>query len=76
MMSRSPDALSGALQRRILPLALLAGVLVGGVLPAIYQHQALSERAAEAQLWARQVATRYEGLAPMLADMLSVTASD
>jgi signal transduction histidine kinase len=63
MMSRSPDALSGALQRRILPLALLAGVLVGGVLPAIYQHQALSERAAEAQLWARQVATRYEGLA-------------
>jgi signal transduction histidine kinase len=41
----------------MLPLALLAAVLVGAVLPAVHQAYALQQRAAEAAAWAGQIAT-------------------
>ena len=58
-----PGPLVGLLRRRILPLALLAGLLVGAALPAVYQRLALDERSGQAAVWARQVALRFEGLA-------------
>lgn len=45
------------------PLALVTGVLIGGVLPAVYERWALGVRASEAAVWAQQVAGRLEGLA-------------
>ncbi|MEZ4472816.1 MAG: sensor histidine kinase [bacterium] len=56
-------ALAGPLLRRVAPLAVLAGLVVAVVLPALYQRLSLDERAAQAGLWARQVASRAAVLA-------------
>lgn len=58
-----PAPLAGRFSRRMLPLALLAGAVVGGVVPFFYAREAVAERAGEATAWARQLADRLEGLA-------------
>ncbi|MGK0359917.1 MAG: signal transduction histidine kinase [Bradymonadia bacterium] len=58
-----PAPLSPPLMRRMAPLALIAGLLVGVVLPAVYQRVSLQERIGQAQIWAREVATRLEATA-------------
>ncbi len=58
-----PAPLAGRFARRMLPLALLAGAVVGGVVPFFYTRQVVAERAGEATAWARQLADRIEGLA-------------
>lgn len=58
-----PAPLARRFARRMAPLALIAGVVVGGVLPAVYERLVLAERASEAAVWARQLAERLEALA-------------
>lgn len=58
-----PRPLAARFGRRMAPLALLAGLVVGVLLPAVWQRLALAERRGEATAWARQVASRIEGLA-------------
>ncbi|MFN3202283.1 MAG: sensor histidine kinase [Bradymonadia bacterium] len=48
---------------RMVPLALLAGLVCGVVLPAVYQSLVIRERAGEARLWAQEVAARLGSLA-------------
>lgn len=55
--------LAPPLLRRMGPLALVAGLLVGVALPAVYRHLALQERAGQAQVWAREVASKIEAAA-------------
>lgn len=58
-----PAPLTPPLLRRVGPLALVAGLLVGVALPAIYRHLGLQERAGQAQVWAREVANKLEARA-------------
>jgi signal transduction histidine kinase len=59
----TPRPQAGPFARRMAPLALLAALVVGVVLPAVYQSEALKERAGEAAVWARHLASRLEDLA-------------
>lgn len=58
-----PSPLAGQFARRMAPLALITGLLIGGVLPAVYERWSLGARASEATVWAQQLAERLEGLA-------------
>ena len=58
----TPPRLASPFARRMAPLALVAGVVVGVVLPATYQFLTLSENAREAAVWARDIAEQLEGL--------------
>ena len=61
MLRHAP--LAPAFVRRMLPLALVSGALVGVLLPLIWGRLALTERVAEAAVWARQAAEGVERLA-------------
>ena len=58
----TPTALAPPFARRMAPLALLAGLIFGVLLPAGYATLALGERGAEAALWARHLAGELERL--------------
>lgn len=58
-----PAPLARRFAQRMAPLALVAGLVVGAVLPAVYERLVLAERASEAAVWARQLAEGLEGLA-------------
>ena len=58
-----PRSLAGPFARRMTPLALTAGLLVGVALPATYQILALREQVKEAYVWARHTADQLEALA-------------
>lgn len=60
---RRLEPLAGRFAARMVPLALLAGLLCGVALPAVYQGLVVRERRGEARIWAQKVATRLEGLA-------------
>lgn len=64
-----PAPLADRFARRMLPLALVAGAVVGGVVPFFYGRQVVAERAGEATAWARQLADRVEGLARARPDL-------
>lgn len=55
--------LARPLTARMLPLALLAGLICGVVLPAVYQGLLVRERSSEARIWAQEIAGRLERLA-------------
>lgn len=59
----NPAPLARPFARRMLPLALVAGAVVGGLVPLFYARQVMAERAGEAAVWARQIADRVEALA-------------
>ncbi|MCB9521894.1 MAG: sensor histidine kinase [Myxococcales bacterium] len=63
MSARTPTPLAPALARRVAPLALLAGLVVGVVLPMLYRAQVLGERTREAAVQAGLVADRVARLA-------------
>lgn len=63
MSTQRARRLLGPLSRRMAPLALLAGVLVGVVLPWTYRDQLLTQRTQEAAVWANQLADRLETVA-------------
>lgn len=58
-----PAPLAPPLLRRIGPLALVTGLLVGVALPSVYRRVSLQERIGQAKIWAREVATRLEATA-------------
>ncbi len=58
-----PALLAPPFARRMWPLAALAGMVFGVVLPAVYQTLAFRERGREAQMWAGDVARRLETVA-------------
>ncbi len=62
-MSGQLRPLARRFARRMAPLALLAGVLVGALLPWVYSRFALAERRGEAAAFAQQVAQEVESLA-------------
>jgi signal transduction histidine kinase len=62
-MKANARRLAAPLARRMAPLALLAGVVVGVLLPWIYRDRLLAERSREAAVRARQVAGRLETFA-------------
>lgn len=55
-----PAPLAPPFARRMAPLALLAGLVFGVALPAVYETLALDERAGEAARWARDTAAAFE----------------
>ena len=55
-----PTPLAPPFARRMAPLALLAGLVFGAVVPAVYETFALRARAGEAQVWARDTAAALE----------------
>ena len=52
------NPLTASFQKRMLPLALLSGLLVGGGLPAVYSHGLRTELAREAKVIAEGVTSR------------------
>lgn len=58
-----PSPLAQRFARRMAPLALVAGLVVGVVLPMVYERLVITERASEAAVWARQLAERLTALA-------------
>ncbi|MCB9538922.1 MAG: hypothetical protein H6704_22065 [Myxococcales bacterium] len=62
-MARRPGPLAPAFARRMAPLAVLAGLVVGVALPWAWGRLALAERQSEAAVWARQVAEQVEAQA-------------
>ncbi len=58
-----PRPQAGPFARRMAPLALMAGLVVGVVLPLVYQTLSFRERRAQADIWARHVGARLEELA-------------
>lgn len=68
-MAQRPGPLAPAFARRMAPLAVLAGLVVGVALPWAWGRLARAERQSEAAVWARQVAEQVEasaGLRPRL----------
>ena len=57
-----PLPLAPRFARRMAPLAVLAGLLVGVVLPTTWQRLSVAERRGEAQVRARQLADALEGV--------------
>lgn len=55
-----PAPLAPPFARRMAPLALVAGVIFGAVVPAVYQTFALRARSAEARVWAQDAAATLE----------------
>lgn len=64
-MARRPGPLAPAFARRMLPLAVLAGLVVGVALPWAWGRLARAERQSEAAVWARQVAEQVEASAQL-----------
>lgn len=62
-MSDRVEPLARSFSRRMAPLALVAGVLVGAVLPWVYGRFELAERRGEAAAFAQQLAREFESLA-------------
>ncbi|MCK6571834.1 sensor histidine kinase [Myxococcota bacterium] len=56
----TPTPLAPAFARRMAPLALLAGLVFGVILPAVHHTAILRARTTEARLWAQDVAAAVE----------------